>query len=208
VIEPSALSTLRQALFKRFLSCFDSVETFPPKIECTTSVGLIYWVSWVPILVIVFVFLTASVRFPFFLGGVSQSGPLCVDAFEDMTFFHRVVGLGMELARSFQRLVVVFLVVSPSIGMFDCVYLVIIVARSLSSEIVKIITTPVPPFSVVAVVAAAGIPVIETPTAVILSGRLLGSSYVFSDELFCVVGIGIVLGCGEELGDRDRPFAQ
>jgi len=165
-------------------------------------------VSWVPILVIVFVFLTASVLFPVFLGGISLSGPLCVDAFEDTTFFHRVVGLGLELARSFQRLVVVFLVVSSSIGMLDCVYLVIIVARSLSSKIVTIITTPVPPFSVVAVVAAAGISVIEMPTAVILSGRLLGSSYVFSDELFCVVGIGVVLGCGEELGNRDQPFAQ
>ena len=42
VIEPPALSTLRQALFKSFLSRFDSIETFPPKMECTTSVGLTY----------------------------------------------------------------------------------------------------------------------------------------------------------------------
>ena len=50
VIEPSALSTLRQALFKSFLSRFDSIETFPPNIECNTSVGLTYWcrgfLSW------------------------------------------------------------------------------------------------------------------------------------------------------------------
>ena len=66
--------------------------------------------SWVPIMVVIFVFLTVSVLFPVFL-----SAPLCVDAFEDTAFFHRMVGLGMELARSFQRLVVVFLVVPPSI---------------------------------------------------------------------------------------------
>jgi hypothetical protein len=118
-----------------------------------------------------------------------------------------MVRLGMELAWSFQCLVVVFLVVSPSIGALDCIYLVIVVARSLASEINTIVTTPVPPFSAVAVVATAGIPVVETPTAVVSSGMLLGSSYVFSDELFCVVGIGVILGCGEELGDCGRPFA-
>ena len=106
-----------------------------------------------------------------------------------------------------QRLVIVFLVVSPSIGMLDCVHLVIIVARSLPSEIVTIVTMPVPPFSEVAVVAVAGILVVETPAAVVSSGRLLGSSYIFADELLCVVSIGIVFGRGEELGDRGRPFA-
>jgi len=165
-------------------------------------------VPWVPILVIVFVFLTASVLFPIFLGGISLSSPLCVDAFEDTTFFHRVVGLGMELARSFQRLVVVFLVVSSSIGTLDCVHLVIVVARSLASEIVTIFTTHVPPFSVFAVVTAVGILVVKTPMAVVSSGRLLGSSYIFSDELFYVVDIDVVFGRGEELGDHGRPFAQ
>jgi hypothetical protein len=165
-------------------------------------------VPWVPILVVVFVFLTASVLFPVFLGGIPLSGPLCVDAFEDTTFFHRMIGLGMELARSFQRLVVVFLVVSPSVGTLDCVYLVIVVARSLASEIVAIVTTPIPPFLVVAVVVVAGIPVVKTPVAVVSSGRLLGSSYILSDELFCFIGVGVVFGRGEELGNRGRPFAQ
>jgi len=111
------------------------------------------------------------------------------------------------LARSFQCLVVVFLVVSSSIGTLDFVHLVIVVARSLASEIVTIVTTSVPPFSMVAVVTAAGIPVVETPTAVVSSGRLLDSSYIFSDELFCVVGVGLIFGRGEELGDCGRSFA-
>jgi len=113
----------------------------------------------------------------------------------------------MELAWSFQHLVVVFLVVSPSIGTLDCVHLVVVVARSLACEIIAIVTTPVPPFSVVAVVTAAGIPVVETPTAVVASGRLLSSSYIFADELFCVVGISVVFGRGEEPSDHGRPFA-
>jgi len=53
-------------------------------------------VSWVPILVVVFVFVTTPVLLPVFLGRFILSGPLCVDAFEDMAFFHRVIGLGME----------------------------------------------------------------------------------------------------------------
>ena len=150
-------------------------------------------VPWVSILVVVLVCLTTSVLFPIFLGGIPLSGSLCVDAFEDTTFFYRVVGHGMELAWSFQHLFIVFLVVSPSIGTLDCVHLVIVVARSLASEIVAIVTTPVPPFSVVAVVAAAGILVVETPAGVVSSGRLLGSPYIFVDELFYVVGIGVVL---------------
>jgi len=166
------------------------------------------WVLWVPILVVVFVFLTASVLFPVFLGGISLSGPLCVDAFEDTTFFHCMVGLGMELAQSFLHLVVVFLVVPSSIGTLDCVYLVIVVTRSLAPEVVTIVTAPVPPFSVVAIVAAARIPDVKAPMAVISSGRLLGSPYVFLDELLCVVGVGVVLGCGEKFGDRGRPLSQ
>ena len=130
-------------------------------------------VPWVPVLVVVLVFLTASVMFSSFFGSIPLGGLLCVDAFEDMAFFHRMVGLGVELARSFQRLVVVFLVVPLSIGTLDCVYLVIVVSRSLASEIVTIITAPVPPFSVVVVVAAVGIPDVETPTGVVSLGRLL-----------------------------------
>jgi len=164
-------------------------------------------VSWVPILVVVFVFVTMSVLFPVFLGGIPLSSPLCVDAFEDTTFFHRVIGLGMELAWSFQRLAVVFLVVSPPIGALDCVHLVVKVTRSLAPEIVAVVTSPVPSFSVVAVVTAARVPVVEASTTVVSSGRLVGASRIFSGEFFCVIGISVVFCCGEELDNRGRPFA-
>jgi len=170
--------------------------------------GIDVLVPWVPILVVVVVFLTVSILFPIFLDGVPLSGPLCVDAFEDTEFFHRVVRLGMELAWSFQRLVIVFLVISPSIGALDCVHLVIVVTRSLASEIIAVVVTPVPPFSVVAVVTAASVPVVEASTTVVSSGRLVGASHIFSDELFCVIFIDVVFGRGEELGDRGQPFAQ
>ena len=59
----------------------------------------------------------------------------------------------------------------------------------------------------VAIVTAAGILDVEASMVVVSSGRLLGSSYIFLDELLCVIGIGVVLGCGEKLGDCGRPLA-
>jgi len=164
-------------------------------------------VSWVPILVVVFVFVTMSVLFPVFLGGIPLSSPLCVDAFEDATFFHRVIGLGMKLAWPFHRLVVVFLVVSSPIGALDCVHLMVVVTRSLAPEIVAVVTSPVPTFSVVAVVATARVPVVEASTTVVSPRRLVGAPRVFLDDLFCVIGVGAVFCRGEELGNRGWPFA-
>jgi len=141
---------------------------------------------------------------PSSFGGISLSSPLCIDVFEDATFFHRVVRLGMELARG---LVVVFLIVSSPIGALDCVHLVVVVVRSLAPKVIAVVATPIPSFLVVAVIASPRVAVIETSTAVIPLGRLLDSSDVFSDELFCVVGVGVVFGCGEEFSDRGRPLA-
>ena len=157
-------------------------------------------VSWFPILVVIVIFVTTSVLLPVFLGGIVLSSLLCVDAFEDTAFFHRVIGLGMELAWSLQRLVVVFLVVSPPIGALDCIHLVVVVTRSLAPEVVTIFTSSDPTFSVVAVVNATRVPVVEASTAVVSWGRLVGTSRIFSNEFFCVVGIGVVFCCGEELG--------
>jgi len=99
------------------------------------------------------------------------------------------------------------LIVPPSIGAPDGVYLVIAVARSLASEIIMVVTAPIPPFSVVTVIATVGIPDVEASTAVVSLGRLISSSYIFSDELFYIVGVGIILGCGEKFSDRGRPLA-
>ena len=104
-------------------------------------------VSWVPILVVVLVFVTTPILLPVFLGGIILSGPLCVDAFEDTTFFHHVIGLGMELAWFFQCLVVVFLVVPPPVGALDRIHLVVMVTWTLAPEVIVIVTPPVPTFS-------------------------------------------------------------
>ena len=160
-----------------------------------------------PILVVVVV-VTLSVLFPVFLGRIPLSSPLHVDAFEDAAFFHRVIGLGMELAWSFQRLIVVFLVVSPPIGALDCVYLMVMVTRSLASVIISVVASPVPTFSVVAIVTASGVPVVEASTTVVSSWRLVGASRIFSNEFFCVIGISIIFGRGEEFSDRGWSFAQ
>jgi len=165
-------------------------------------------VSWVPILVIVLIFVTAPVLLPVILGRVVLSSPLRVDAFKDTAFFHRVIGLGVELARSLQRLVVVFLVVPPPIGAFDRIHLVIVVARALAPKVITIITPPIPTVSEVTVVRATMVPVVKTTTTVVPLRRLVGASRIISDELFCVIDVGVVFCCGKELGHRGWPFAQ
>jgi len=159
-------------------------------------------------LVVVFVFVTTPILLPIFLGRVILSGPLHVDAFEDTTFFHRVIGFGVELAWSFQRLVVIFLVVSPPIGALDRIHLVVVVARALASEVITIVTPPIPTFSMVMVVRATMVPIVKMTTTVVPSRGLVGTSRVLSDELFCVIGVGVVFCHGKELSHRGRPFVQ
>jgi len=165
-------------------------------------------VSWVPILVVVFVFVTTPVLLPVFLGRIVLSSPLRVDAFKDTTFFHRVIRLGVELARSLQHFVVIFLVVSPPIGALDRIHLVVVVARALAPEVIAVVTLPIPTFSMVTVVRVTMVPVVKTTTTVIPSRGLVGTSRIFSDELFRVIGVSVVFCRGEELGHRGRPFAQ
>ena len=99
------------------------------------------------------------------------------------------------------------MIVPSPIRTLDCVHLVVVVTRSLASEIVAVVAAPVPTFSVVAVVAVARIPVFKASMAIIPPGRLVGSSRILPDEFFSVVGISVVFGRGEELGNRGRPFA-
>jgi len=149
-------------------------------------------VLWVPILVVVFVFVTTRVLLPIFLGGVVLSGLLCVDAFEDTVFFHHVIGLGMELAWSFPCLVVIFLVVSSPIGALDRIHLVVMFTRVLAPEVIAIVTPPVPTFSMVVVVSATMVPVVKASKTVVSSRRLVGTSRILSDELFCVISVSVV----------------
>jgi len=87
-------------------------------------------------------------------------------------------------------------------------HLVVVVARALASEVVAIVMLPVPTFFVVAVDGATMVPVVETTTTVVSSRRLVGTSRVVSNEFFCVVGVGVILSRGKELGHRRWPFAQ
>ena len=96
-------------------------------------------------MVFVLVLLVAPVVLPHCFSGVTLNGLLRVDAFEDTTFLHCVVGLGMKLAWPLQRFVVVFLIITSLGKPFDCVDFVVVVMRSFTSEIDTVVTAPVPP---------------------------------------------------------------
>jgi hypothetical protein len=171
-------------------------------------------VAWISVLVFVLVLLVAPVALPRCFSGVTLNGLLCVDAFEDTTFLYCVVGLRMKLAWPLQGFIVVFLIIASTGKLLDCVDFVVIVVRSFTPKIIIVVAAPIPPFSMVAIIIAPKAAVVEMSTVV--SGVislwrllvLLGSSNVFSDELFCVVGIGIIFGRGEELNNRARALAQ
>ena len=100
------------------------------------------------------------------------------------------------------------MVVSPPVGMLDRIYLVVVVTRALASEVITIVTPSIPTFSVVTVVGATMVPIVETAATVVSSRELVGTSCIVPDELFCVVGVGIMFGRGKEFGHHRWPFAQ
>jgi len=85
---------------------------------------------------------------------------------------------------------------------------VVVVVRALASEVITIVTRPIPTFSVVTVAGATMAPVVEATTTVISSRELVGSSRIIPDELLCIIGVGVIFSRGEEFGHRRRPFAQ
>ena len=120
----------------------------------------------------------------------------------------------MKLAWPLQSFIVVLLIIASTSKPLDCVDFMVVVTRSFTPEIITVVAAPVPPFSVVSVVSAPKAAVVES--SAIVSGVvplrrllvLLDSFDICSDEFFCVVGIGVVFGCGEELGNRAWPLAQ
>ena len=170
-------------------------------------------VAWISVLVVILVLLVVPVTLPRCFSGVTLNDLLCLDAFEDTTLFHCVVGLEMKLAWPLQSFIVVLLIITSTSKPLDCVDFVVAVAKSFTPEIITVVTAPVPPFSVVSVVGALKAAVVEMSTVVsgvVPSRRLLvflDSSDVFSEEFFCVIGIGVVFGCGEELCNRAWPLS-
>ena len=92
-----------------------------------------------------------------------------------------MIGLWVQLARSLQHFVVVFLVVPPPVGTLDRIHFVVVFTGVLSSEIVAIVAPPVPAFSLITVVAAVVVPIVETTTTVFLPRRLVGTSRIVPD---------------------------
>ena len=136
-------------------------------------------------MVLVLILLVAPIVFAGGFGGVTLDGLLHVNTFEDTTFFHCVVRLGMELAWSFQGLAIVLLIVTTTSESFDCVDLMIVVTGSFTPEFITVVSVPVPSFSEVPIIVAARSVTVKLPAVVlivVLSGRLvvlLTSSEVF-----------------------------
>ena len=171
-------------------------------------------VARVSVLVFILILLVAPVALPHCFSSVTLDGLLCIDTFEDTTFLHCVVGLGMKLAWPLQSFIVVLQIIASTSEPLNCVDFFVVVTRSFTPEIIMVVAAPVPPFSVITVVGVPKAAVVET--SVVVSGVvplrrlfvLLGSSDVFSHEFFCVVGIGVIFGRGGELSNCAWHLAQ
>ena len=146
------------------------------------------------------------------LGGVILNNLLRIDILENTVVLYSVVGSRMQLTRALQGFVVIFLLITATSRSFDHVDFMVIFMRPLAPEVIAMVVTPVLAFSVVSIVVAAMVAVIDPPTVVmvvIASWRVIGllsSCHVFLDQLLGIVSIGVVLGSGEKLGDRGRPL--
>ena len=171
-------------------------------------------VAWIPVLVFILVLLVTPVVFAHGFSGVTLDGPLRVNTLGDTTFFHCVVGFGMELAWSFQGYVVVLLIVVTTSESFDHFDLMVIVTGSFTPEFIMVVVAPIPPLSEVPIVVVSRIATVRPPTvvAVVISLErlvtLLTSSDVFSDQFLHVIGVGIIFGSSKELGDHAQPLTK
>ena len=90
----------------------------------------------------------------------------------------------------------------------------VVVTGPFTPEFITVVTAPVPPLSEVPIIVAARIAAVKPPAAVtiiISSGRLvilLTSSDVFPDQFLRVIGVGVIFGSSEELGDRAQPLTK
>jgi hypothetical protein len=169
-------------------------------------------VAWISVLVLIFVFVITPITFSCGFCGVILNDLLHVDALEDTTVFHCVIGSRVELAWTFQGLDVIVQIVTMTSEPFDHVDLMVVVAGPLTLEIIMVVAAPVPSFSVFSIISVVRIATIESPTVVtiIISSRrvvgLLASPDVFSNQFLRVIGVSVILGSSEELTDRGRPF--
>jgi hypothetical protein len=84
--------------------------------------------------------------------GVVGSELLGVDVLEKAAILHGVIGFGMKLAGTLQGLVVVILVIVATTCLLNHIDFRIILAGTLASEVVAMVTPPITVVSVVAVV--------------------------------------------------------
>jgi hypothetical protein len=141
-------------------------------------------------------------------------GLLCVNAFEDTTFFYCVVGLGVELSWSFQGFIVVHLIVTMTSESLDHVELMIVVMGSFTPKFITVVAAPIPSFSEVAIINAVRTTTVKSPAVVTIAVSLrrlvvlLTPSNVFSNQLLRVIGIGVFFGSSEELDDSAWPLTK
>jgi hypothetical protein len=139
-----------------------------------------------------------------------------VDLLEDLAVFQRIVGLGVSWARPLQGFSIVFFIIAVPTKLFHGIDLTVVIASTLALEVVMaiavlisvvapitIVVTAVPDVAVTSKVIAA--PIVAV---VFASWRVQCFTGALVQQLLGVVGVCILLGGGEEVNHRYRPFTK
>jgi hypothetical protein len=127
-----------------------------------------------------------------------------------------MVGLGVSWARPLHGFSIVFFIIVVPTKLFHGVYLAVVVASTLALEVVTaiaVLISVVTPITIVItavpdVVATSKVIVAPVVMVVIVSWRVRCFIGALIQQLLGVVGVRILLGGGEEVNHRYRPFTK
>jgi hypothetical protein len=139
-----------------------------------------------------------------------------VDLLEDLAVFQRMVGLRMSWARPLQGFSIVFFIIATPTKFFHGVDLAVVIVSTLALEVVTaiaVLVSIVAPIMIIVttvpdVTATSKVIVAAVVTIVVTLWRVRCFAGALVQQLLGIVGIRILLGGGEEVDHRYRPFTK
>jgi hypothetical protein len=114
-----------------------------------------------------------------------------------------MVGLGVSWARPLQGFSIVLFIIAVPTKLFHDVNLAVVIASTLALEVVTAIAVLISVVAPITIVVTAPVIVV-----VIVSWRVQCFTSALVQQLLGVIGVCILLGGGEEVNHRYRPFTK
>jgi hypothetical protein len=129
-----------------------------------------------------------------------------VDLLEDLAVFQRMVGLRMSWARPLQGFSIVFFIIATPTKFFHGVDLAVVIVSTLALEVVTAIAVLVSIVAPIMIISKVIVAAVVTIVVTLWRVRCFAGALV--QQLLGIIGIRILLGGGEEVDHRYRPFTK